>query len=550
VNAILVDLACGVLKDLYSMTNAVIETSIDVRGEVRPEWETILSDEALEFVAALHREFNPRREELLAAREERKARLDAGELPDFLPQTHEIRESDWTVAPIPADLQDRRVEITGPVDRKMIINALNSGANVFMADFEDANAPTWANCIDGQLNLTDAVRRTITFEGSGGKSYKLNEKTATLLVRPRGWHLLEEHVLVDGEPISASLFDFGLYFFHNAKALLERGTGPYFYLPKMESHLEARLWNDVFVRAQQELGVPNGSVRATVLIETILAAFEMHEILYELRDHSAGLNCGRWDYIFSFIKKFRARPDFLTPDRASITMDKAFLAAYVDLLIQTCHRRGIHAMGGMAAFIPIKNDPEANDAATFAVAADKLREVRAGHDGTWVAHPGLVATAKQVFDEHMPRPNQIDRKREDVKITRDDLLRLPEGAITETGLRHNYNVGVLYLEAWLDGSGAVPLYNLMEDAATAEISRTQIWQWIHHGAKLDDGRAVDADLYRRIRDEELASIRGGGAHPRLDVAARIFDELILSDELADFLTLPAYRELLATDVKE
>ncbi len=515
---------------------STVTTDIEVRAEVRPEWDEILSDEALDFVAVLHKELNPRRIELLAAREARKARLDAGELPDFLPETREIRESDWTVAPIPHDLRDRRVEITGPVDRKMIINALNSGANVFMADFEDANSPTWTNCIEGQLNLRDAVRRTIAFE-SGTRQYKLNDTIATLLVRPRGWHLVEAHLTIDGEPVSASLFDFGLYFFHNAKALMERGSAPYFYLPKIESHLEARLWNDVFVRAQQELGIPVGTIRATVLIETILAAFEMHEILWELRDHSAGLNCGRWDYIFSFIKKFRARQDFITPDRGSITMDKAFLAAYVDLLIQTCHRRGIHAMGGMAAQIPIKDDPEANDAATKKVEADKLREVRAGHDGTWVAHPGLVRVAKDVFDEHMPGPNQLDRSRDEVKVTRDDLLRLPEGDVTEKGIRQNVNVGILYLEAWLGGSGAVPLYNLMEDAATAEISRTQLWQWLHHGK-------LDAATYARIRDEELASIRAKGNPPHLEAAARIFDALIVADELADFLTLPAYAELL------
>ncbi|HEX2060699.1 MAG TPA: malate synthase A, partial [Thermoanaerobaculia bacterium] len=486
------------------------------------------------------RAFNKRRVDLLARRQRRQQELDGGVLPDFLPDTKPIRESDWKVASIPDDLLDRRVEITGPVDRKMIINALNSGANVFMSDFEDANAPTWRNCVEGQLNLRDAVRRTITFD-SGTKKYALEEKTATLLVRPRGWHLVEEHVYVDGQPVSASIFDFGLYIFHNAKELVARGTGPYFYLPKMESRLEARLWNDVFVHAQKALGIPNGTIRATVLIETILAAFEMHEILWELRDHSAGLNCGRWDYIFSFIKKFRARHDFITPDRASITMDKAFLAAYVDLLIQTCHRRGIHAMGGMAAFIPIKDDPEANDAAIRKVEADKLREVRAGHDGTWVAHPALVATAKNVFDAHMPAPNQIERKREDVRITRDDLLRLPEGAITEKGVRQNISVGIQYLAAWLGGSGAVPLYNLMEDAATAEISRTQLWQWIHHGATLDDGRRIDAALYERIRDEELAHL-GGSEH--VTRAARIFDRLILADELADFLTLPAYEELL------
>ena len=530
------------------MTNVVTDavSGVDIRGETRPEWETILTPEAFEFVAALHREFNPRRRELLAKREERKARLDAGELPDFLPETREIRESDWTVAPIPRDLRDRRVEITGPVDRKMIINALNSGANVFMADFEDANSPTWENNLDGHVNLRDAVRRTITFE-SGEKKYRLNDSTATLVVRPRGWHLEEKHFLVDDEPCSASLFDFGLYFFHNAKETITRGTGPYFYLPKMESHLEARLWNDVFVRAQKLLGIPNGTIRATVLIETILAAFEMHEILWELRDHSSGLNCGRWDYIFSFIKKFRAHRQFLTPDRALLTMDKAFLAAYVDLLIQTCHRRGIHAMGGMAAQIPIKNDPEGNDAATAKVRADKVREVKAGHDGTWVAHPGLVATAKEIFDEHMPAPNQIDRKREDVVANREALLRVHEGPITEKGFRQNVNVGILYLEAWLGGSGAVPLYNLMEDAATAEISRTQLWQWIHHAARLDDGREVTAELYRTIRDEELANIRERldvTRHGFVDAAARIFDDLILNPELQDFLTLPAYEQLL------
>ena len=532
---------------------------IDVRAEVRPEWEPVLSADALAFVAVLQREFNPRREELLAKREARKLRIDAGELPDFLPETRDIRDRDWTVAPIPRDLVDRRVEITGPVDRKMIINALNSGANVFMADFEDANSPTWANNIEGHVNLIDAVRRSITFE-SGGKQYKLNDEIATLLVRPRGWHLVEEHVHVDGKPVSASLFDFALYFFHNAKELLARGSGPYFYLPKMESHLEARLWNDVFVRAQKELGIPNGSIRATVLIETILASFEMHEILWELRDHSAGLNCGRWDYIFSFIKKFRARRDFLTPDRASITMDKAFLAAYVDLLIQTCHRRGIHAMGGMAAFIPIKNDPAANDAAIEKVRADKLREVRAGHDGTWVAHPGLVPVAKDVFDEHMPAANQIEARGlagarargEDGTanlrtlapshpITATDLLRIPEGPITEKGVRQNINVGILYLEAWLGGHGAVPLYNLMEDAATAEISRTQLWQWLHHDATLDDGRPFTRALYEQIRDEELRSI---GERPHLETAARIFNDLIVSEELADFLTIPAYQELI------
>src|SRR5438067_10606446 len=502
--------------------------------------ERVLTPEALHFITMLQREFNPRREELLARRERVKRELDSGKLPDFLGETKAIRERDWKVAPIPRDLLDRRVEITGPVDRKMIINALNSGANVFMADFEDSNAPTWVNNIEGHLNLNDAVRRTIELV-TPAKTYRLNENIATLVVRPRGWHLLEKHLLVDGKPVSASLFDFALYFFHNAKELIRRGTGPYFYLPKMESHLEARLWNDVFVRAQRELGIPVGTIRATVLIETILAAFEMDEILWELRDHSSGLNCGRWDYIFSFIKKFRAHPRFCLPDRGSVTMDKAFLAAYVDLLIKSCHRRGIHAMGGMAAQIPIKNDPAANDAAMKKVVADKLREVRAGHDGTWVAHPGLVPVAKKIFDEHMPGRNQLDRKRDDVQVTAGDLLRVPEGAITEKGLRQNVNVGILYLEAWLGGLGCVPLYNLMEDAATAEISRTQLWQWIHHHAHLDDGRAVTPELYRQICDEELQKI---GSRPHIEKAAAIFNDLILNDELADFLTLPAYEELL------
>src|SRR5260221_9391908 len=433
------------------MSEVMVQAAEDVEilAPVHPQGESILTPEALAFLAALHRQFNPRREELLARREARKLRLDAGELPDFLPETRLVRDADWVVAPIPDDLLDRRVEITGPVDRKMIINALNSGANVFMADFEDSNAPTWANTLDGHVNLRDAVRRTITFESpseKGIKSYKLNDSTATLLVRPRGWHLLEKHLLVNGEPVSASLFDFALFFFHNAKEAVSRGTGPYFYLPKMESHLEARLWNDVFLRAQESIGLPAGTIRATVLIETILAAFEMDEILYELRQHSAGLNCGRWDYIFSFIKKLRARHDFLMPDRGSVTMDKAFLAAYVDLLIKTSHRRGIHAMGGIAAQIPIKSDPDANEAAMAKVRAHKLREDRAGHDGTWVAHPGLVSIAREIFDEHMPRPNQIDRRRDDVSVSAADLLQVPAGAITEKGLRPDVNVGILYLE--------------------------------------------------------------------------------------------------------
>src|SRR5216684_139450 len=477
---------------------------IEVRGERRAEWDEILSADALAFVADLHRTFNPRREGLLASREARKLRIDAGELPDFLPETKDIREGDWTVAKIPADLLDRRVEITGPVDRKMIINALNCGAEVFMADFEDSNSPTWSNNLDGHVNLRDAVNRTITFISPEGKSYKLNEKTATLLVRPRGWHLDEKHFLVDGKPISGALFDFGLFFFHNAKNLIARGTGPYFYLPKLESHQEARLWNDVFNFSQDYVGIPRGSVRATVLIETILAAFEMDEILYELREHSSGLNCGRWDYIFSFIKKFRNRPDFLLPNRAQVTMDRDFLKAYVDLLIQTCHRRGIHAMGGMAAQIPIKNDPEANEKAIEKVRQDKLREVKAGHDGTWVAHPGLVPVAKEIFDTHMPQANQIAVKREDVNIGPRDLLQVPPGEISEQGLRLNVDVGIQYLESWLRGNGCVPIYNLMEDAATAEISRAQVWQWLRHGARLSDGRSVTRELVTQTIAEELA----------------------------------------------
>ena len=500
----------------------------------------ILSPAAQDFLVELHRKFDARRIALLERRAVRQQEIDEGALPDFLPETQHIRESAWTVAPIPPDLRDRRTEITGPTDRKMVINALNSGASMFMADFEDANSPTPTNMIDGQRNLMHANRRTISFEGPEGKRYKLNEKTAVLLVRPRGWHLTEKHFHVDGEPISGSLFDFGLYFYHNAAELVSRGSGPYFYLPKMESHLEARLWNDVFEFAQSHLGVTQGTIRATVLIETILGAFEMHEILWELRPHSAGLNCGRWDYIFSFIKKFRNRPDIMLPDRAQVTMTVHFLASYVDLLIQTCHKRGIHAMGGMAAQIPIKNDPEANIAALEKVRQDKLREVKAGHDGTWVAHPGLVGVAKQVFDEYMPQPNQIDRKREEVRVTAQDLLAIPPGTITEAGLRLNVDVGIQYLEAWLRGNGAVPIYNLMEDAATAEISRAQVWQWAKHGAKLDDGRPVTPDLVKQIIAEEFASRLDKG---KFRIAADLFEKMMLSGEFSDFLTLPAYSYL-------
>jgi malate synthase len=506
----------------------------------------ILSPEALAFLARLHRTFEGSRKELLQRRVERQQRIDAGELPDFLPETESIRKSDWTVAPIPPDLRDRRVEITGPVDCKMIINALNSGANVFMADFEDANSPTWTNNIAGQVNLQNAVRGDIRYASPEGKDYALAPGTAVLLVRPRGWHLLEKHMLVDEQPISGSLFDFGLYFFHNAKALLQKGAGPYFYLPKMQSHLEARLWNDVFLFAQDFVGVPRGAIRATVLIETILAAFEMDEILHELREHSAGLNCGRWDYIFSFIKVFRNNPRFLLPNRAEVGMDRHFLKSYVDLLIQTCHRRGIHAMGGMAAQIPIKGNPAANEAALDKVRQDKLREVKAGHDGTWVAHPGLIPVAKEIFDAYMKTPNQIHVKRAEVRVTAADLLAVPQGLITEEGLRLNIDVGIRYLESWLGGLGCVPIYNLMEDAATAEISRTQVWQWLHHGARLNDGRQVSPKLVQDTVASELQHIRSVVGASRFDqgkfkTAAELFGQMMTSAQLPEFLTLDAYR---------
>ena len=511
---------------------------LQIIAPVSAAYAEILTPEAVHFVAKLAEKFEGRREELLARRQERQGEIDAGHFPDFLTETTDIRMSEWTVAPIPRDLTDRRVEITGPVDRKMVINALNSGANVFMADFEDANSPTWSNNVEGQINLRDANRRTIEFSSPEGKKYKLNDKIATLLVRPRGWHLNEKNVLREGKPISGSLFDFGLYFFHNAKQLIANGSGPYFYLPKLESHVEARLWNDVFNFAQDALGVPRGTIRATVLIETILASFEMDEILYELKDHSAGLNCGRWDYIFSFIKKFRNFPTFVLPNRAEVTMERHFLKSYVELLIQTCHRRGIHAMGGMAAQVPIKNDPVANEQALEKVRQDKLREVRAGHDGTWVAHPGLVPIAKQIFDEGMPSPNQISKKREDVHITARDLLAATEGTITEAGLRWNIDVGLQYLEAWLRGVGCVPIYNLMEDAATAEICRAQVWQWVKFGAKLDDGRPVTAAMVNSVVDEQLA--KRGNAGAEFTKAAQIFRQMMTSADFQEFLTLPAY----------
>jgi malate synthase len=520
----------------------------EVTAPVQGRAAEVLTPEALAFLAELHRRFNARRLELLAARQARQARWDAGESPDFLAETAAVRAGDWRVAPIPADLQDRRVEITGPTDRKMIINALNSGAKVFMTDFEDANSPTWANMVDGQVNLIDLWAGKLAFTDPGtGKQYALNEQRAVLIVRPRGWHLPERHVTVDGEPMSGSLVDFGLYFFHNAKATLAQGSGPYFYLPKMESHLEARLWNDVFVLAQQRLGVPNGTIKATVLIETLPAAFEMDEIIHELRDHMAGLNCGRWDYIFSYIKRLRRHPEALTPDRAAMGMGGAFLAAYSLKLIQTCHRRGAFAMGGMAAQIPVKGDAAANEAAFAKVRADKEREATNGHDGTWVAHPDLVPVAMEVFDRVMPAPNQLDRLREDVTVTREQLLKVHDGERTEHGLRENIRVGVQYIEAWLRGRGAVPLYNLMEDAATAEISRTQIWQWINQGAALSDGRTVTADLFRAVLDEEMAALKAtlGAAYEngRFAEAIRLFADMTLSAECEEFLTLPAYEAL-------
>jgi malate synthase len=522
---------------------------IKITGNLTPEFESILTPDALAFTAGLHRAFNSRRLELLRRRDERQAEINSGTMPDFLPETAAIRESEWVVAPIPPDLQDRRVEITGPVDRKMVINALNSGASVYMADFEDAHSPTWPATIEGQLNLRDAVTRTITFTSPEGKFYKLNDETAVLLVRPRGWHLDEKHVLVDGQPMSASLFDFALYFFHNVQNLLDRNTGPYFYLPKLESHLEARLWNEVFVKAQDDLGIPQGTIRATVLIENILATFEMDEILWELRQHSAGLNCGRWDYIFSAIRKFQHHPEFYLPDRAQVTMTTPFMRAYSLLVIKTCHRRNIHAMGGMAAQIPIKNDPEANEVALAKVRADKEREAQDGHDGTWVAHPGLVAIAREIFDKYMPTPNQIFRKRKDVEVTAADLLAIPQGTITAEGLRLNVDVGIQYMAAWLSGNGCVPIYNLMEDAATAEISRSQVWQWLHNRhARLDDGRPITVKLFREVKDEVLAGLKQEVgedffAANNYELAARLFEEISVADTFTDFLTLKAYEHL-------
>ncbi len=519
---------------------------IEVRAPAVEGVETVLTDQALAFIVALEREFGAKRRHLLLLRAERRARIDAGERPDFLPGTADIRAGDWSVAPIPRDLLDRRVELTGPVERKMVINALNSGASCFMADFEDATAPTWENLIQGHINLRDAVAGTITFDDPAkGKSYRLGDKPAVMHVRPRGLHLPEKHVLVDGAPMTGALFDFGLFFFHNARALMDKGTGPYFYLPKLETHLEARWWNDVFVFAQEALGVPKGTIRATVLIETILATFEADEILYELREHSAGLNCGRWDYIFSYIKIFKEDSAMMLPDRVQVTMDAPFLRAYSLYIIKICHKREVHAIGGMAAQIPIKRDPEASAKALAKVTADKEREAADGHDGTWVAHPGLVGLAMAAFAEAMPEPNQIARKRPDVHVKAADLLAVPTGTITEVGLRHNVNVAICYIEAWLRGVGCVPLYDLMEDAATAEISRAQVWQWLHHRARLDDGRAIDLALVERVLTEELDAIaqmvgKNTFAAGRYHDAAKLFRQLVVAREFAEFLTLPAY----------
>jgi malate synthase len=523
---------------------------VELWGPVEGRGAEILTPAALDFVARLQRQFGGRRTDLLRARQERQARIDAGELPAFLDETRAIREGAWQVAPAPADLQDRRVEITGPVDRKMIINALNSGAKVFLADFEDALSPTWSNVVEGQANLIDAVERTITL-ASPERTYRLSDQIATFMVRPRGWHLTEKHLWIDGAPISASLFDFGLSFYHTARRRLERGSGPYYYLPKLEGHQEARLWNDVFVFAQEALGIPRGSVRATVLIETILAAFEMEEILYELREHSAGLNAGRWDYIFSIVKKFRNRPGAALPDRAQVQMTVPFMRAYSELLVQTCHRRGAHAIGGMAAFIPSRRNAQINAVALAKVQEDKQRESGDGFDGTWVAHPDLVPVATAVFDQVLgARPNQVERQRPDVSVATQALLdvRVPDGRVTEEGVRNNVSVALQYLAAWLGGTGAVAIFNLMEDAATAEIARAQIWQWVRQGVHVQEGPVVDRALVQAIIPQELAKIRqdlgdASYARYRFDDATTLFEQVALADDFVEFLTLPAYAML-------
>lgn len=531
------------------MSHSQIE-GVQITGKMTPDYEQqVLTADALRFVADLQRKFSPSRLSLLKRRQEVQAALDAGEMPDFPKETRAVRSGDWKVAPAPADLQDRRCEITGPVDRRMMINAFNSGAKVFMADFEDALSPTWTNMMDGHINLKDAVRGTLELVTPEGKHYTLNDKIATLLVRPRGWHLPESRVLVDGEPVSGALFDFGLFFFHNAKETLANGSGPYFYLPKIESYLEARLWNDVFNYAQDALGISRGSVRATVLVETIMAAFDMEEILYELREHSCSLNAGRWDYIFSIIKKFCKQPSLVLPDRAQVTMTVPFMRAYTELLVKTCHMRGAHALGGMAAFIPSRRDPTVNEVAIPRVREDKQRESSDGFDGTWVAHPDLVGVATEEFDKVLgTRPNQLERLREEVKVQAKELadFKVPGSTVTEAGVRNNISVALQYMDNWLGGLGAVAIFNLMEDAATAEISRSQLWQWVHNGGKLDDGRSVTADLYKRLRDDELRKLGGIDERHYRDVV-EILDKLVLDDNFSEFLTLPAYEKLVAQE---
>jgi malate synthase len=518
-----------------------------ITGSYSPEFAAVLNEEVLTFIKELHLKFGSRRHALLENRVKVQEEIDKGKLPDFFPETENIRNSDWTVDPVPADIQDRRVEITGPVDRKMIINALNSGAKVFMADFEDSNTPSWTNNIQGQINLQDAIRRTISFTSKQGKEYKLNPKVAVLMVRPRGWHMTEKHISVNGEPVSAGIVDFALYFFHNAKYLVKNGSGPYFYLPKMEHYLEARLWNDIFVFAQDYCGVPQGTIKATVLIETILASFQLNEILYELRHHSAGFNCGRWDYIFSFIKKFKNLQGYIFPERSQVTMTVPFIRSYTQLVIKTCHRRKAHAIGGMAAQVPIKDDEVRNQAAIDKVIVDKTREVTDGHDGTWVAHPALVQIALGIFNQHMKTPNQIETKKlENFACTAADLIKVPEGTITEAGLRMNINVAILYLESWLNGNGAVAIHHLMEDAATAEISRTQVWQWIKAGAKLDDGRVITHILYQDLRDDEIVHIKEYVGNKRyvagkFPQAIALFNRLVVAETFEEFLTTSAYQ---------
>ncbi len=529
-------------------TNSVSIAGIEIRAELHAGYDQILSKEAMTFLFELHKQFNNKRKSLLVNREKRQLEIDKGVMPDFLPETKQIRESEWTVAPTPPDLLDRRVEITGPVDRKMIINALNSGAKIFMADFEDSSTPNWNNVIDGQINLRDAINRTITFENAKGKKYKLNDQVTTLMVRPRGWHLEEKHMWCDGEIMSGSLVDFGLFFFHNAKILLEKGSGPYFYLPKIESHLEARLWNEVFVFAQDYLNIPQKTIKATVLVETILASFELDEILYELKDHSAGLNCGRWDYIFSFIKKFRNLDGFVFPNRAQVGMETHCMKSYSQLVIKTCHKRGVHAMGGMAAQIPIKNDEVANTIAMDKVRVGKTREAKDGHDGTWVAHPGMVTAVMDIFNTHMPNANQINNKRLDVNISPKDLLMVPKGTVTMAGLKQNINVGILYIESWLRGNGAAAIHNLMEDAATAEISRTQVWQWMQNKTKMEDGTIVTEDLVAQMIKDEMTDIEtyvgaDNFKNGKFKEATELFTKLVMQDEYEEFLTLSAYEQL-------